>query len=386
MSVEVFFTRPGSNSETLERIKLDVKYAKKRLFISQYFLTEAEINGLVESCNVNKRIILNDDGYKFHHDPTVVILGSKYFQSYMHHKFLIIDDILWTGTLNLSENASRSNWENMMRIRDESIIESFASEFKKMFILGKALAKSAINPKTCRCGEEYTDPFQHYNISFEKEIYAHKVETPNSKFPYFYINDEEKHISSVSCKIKGYIPPILYCEGCGKRVDKEKELSCTYNRVPCDFESRDFLKEDDNILETHFPEFSSLYKRFCHSCMFDYFDNEGMLDSFFVHKYFEEITISQSSDYIGRWTRFSAVTITSSITFPGDFIFNITSGSNSIGVYVNLKSGLEYTNFNEKFKPGSVVNLKAIPYVYEKKSGDKVPQLQLIWPCDIEFA
>ncbi|PFQ44838.1 hypothetical protein COK05_16005 [Bacillus cereus] len=91
-------------------------------------------------------------------------LGNAYSQ--MHHKFIITDDVLWTGTYNLSYNANCNNWEHMIRITDKNVIREFMSEFDKMFVFSKAI-QDKLNQNTCiDCGEVVEDPFEHYRIKY----------------------------------------------------------------------------------------------------------------------------------------------------------------------------------------------------------------------------
>lgn len=205
--IDVYFSRPGSDSEVMERLKIDVKYAKKRVFISQYVLKESELKLLLKDCTTQKRLVLNrsleNEKIKKNY---VVLLGSPKNISNMHHKFIIVDDVLWVGSMNISFNAMTNNWENMMRITEPAIVEKYLIEFKKLFILGKTNAD--IFKDKCidsKCKYTVNDPLNHYQVivTYEQIVEEYYSEyqngqeyTTNSKY-----NDKDNRIIySLVCK------------------------------------------------------------------------------------------------------------------------------------------------------------------------------------------
>ncbi|WP_240419713.1 phospholipase D-like domain-containing protein [Paenibacillus periandrae] len=187
MTTNVYFSRPGNDSEVYERIKLDIKYAKNRIYISQNYLSEEELRNLVfQKKNTHILVILDlTAAYgktsgkinptkkgELRDHSNVVYLGDG-IKSHFHHKFVIIDNVVWLGSMNFSGNAPTNNWENMIRTDDLRVLSEYLSEFKKLFILGKALNLKVINANKCVCGkdhskpeDDYNDPFDHMQINF----------------------------------------------------------------------------------------------------------------------------------------------------------------------------------------------------------------------------
>ncbi|MDP9726538.1 hypothetical protein J2W44_005650 [Priestia aryabhattai] len=175
--MEVFFSRPGKKGEIKERIITDIKYARKRVLISVYSFTSQEIAQVINKSKAFDKRIVHDSKVnpKKTKTNTPLITDEKFIEencaklgyeySQMHHKFIITDDVLWTGTYNLSFNADSNNWENMMRISDKDVVRKFVEEFDKMFVFSKAIDKQ-LNLKECRCcNDEVEDPFEHYRIT-----------------------------------------------------------------------------------------------------------------------------------------------------------------------------------------------------------------------------
>lgn len=201
MTIETFFSRPGGVCEIADRIKNDLKFAKNRILGAAFAFTDDEYIELVKSSPVPiKKFVINDDEkYKIKEkirDILYVNLGMsdcENFNIQMHHKFLIIDDILWVGSYNLSKNATLNNWENIMRITDNKVISKYVSEFRKMYIWGLALKSSdsidyklfdedredcniCKNKLVCythkyinckECNSKVEDPFEHFRVKIK---------------------------------------------------------------------------------------------------------------------------------------------------------------------------------------------------------------------------
>lgn len=85
-------------------------------------------------------IVLNDqinnkyEGVNF--QRLIDLKGKFYFSdvnNMVHHKFCIIDDeILITGSYNWTYYAENRNWENIVIIKDTSIIRAYNEEFEKI--------------------------------------------------------------------------------------------------------------------------------------------------------------------------------------------------------------------------------------------------------------
>ncbi|WP_088293284.1 phospholipase D-like domain-containing protein [Bacillus mycoides] len=146
MSTEVFFARPGSNTEISDRVVLEIKYAKKRVLVAMAYFSDENVINILKETKITKRAIINradknstniSDMFEAKDSVT---LGDE--ASLMHHKFLVVDDVLWIGSYNFSNNAKKYHWENMLRITDSEIVNQFVYEFDNMFRIGKALTEN----------------------------------------------------------------------------------------------------------------------------------------------------------------------------------------------------------------------------------------------------
>jgi phosphatidylserine/phosphatidylglycerophosphate/cardiolipin synthase-like enzyme len=60
----------------------------------------------------------------------------------MHNKFMIVDDELWTGSFNLSDNAEHNTFENMLHFRGPEfadLVESYDAKFAELWKQGDGL-------------------------------------------------------------------------------------------------------------------------------------------------------------------------------------------------------------------------------------------------------
>lgn len=205
MTSQVYFTRPGKEEEVTYYLIGDIRYAKKRILLSMAYFSDYEILGEIkENPRAEKMFLFNksdvvnnqttyntlvESGYN------VTLLGThqrisdkKTKTSSMHHKFIIIDDVVWLGSYNFSQNARENNWENMIRIEDKRIVEIFVREYYQMFRLG-LLPNPTINgelksypggkpailfTRCSKCNFEYNNPFEHYYLIIECETLIHR--------------------------------------------------------------------------------------------------------------------------------------------------------------------------------------------------------------------
>jgi uncharacterized protein affecting Mg2+/Co2+ transport len=202
--MEVFFSRPGSKKEIKERLLTDIKYATKKLLVAAYYFTDEDIAYEIKHSKAHdKRIVYNyNNSAKLNslfNDKELISkisapLGNNY--SNMHHKFIITDNTLWTGTYNLSFNAESNNWENMLRIQDERIVKQFIEEFDKMFVFSKAI-NSNLNQNTCtKCKNIVEDPFEHFKITY-RVLYKNFVTIESSSAIFKKLIDAKGRIKEI---------------------------------------------------------------------------------------------------------------------------------------------------------------------------------------------
>ncbi|MDR7078409.1 hypothetical protein J2Y03_003461 [Neobacillus niacini] len=213
MSIESFFVVPGDNHEIQDRVFTDVKYAKYRVYVAMAFLEDNKLIEAIKQTKAPTKLVLNAqsivdamtrqyrplDIYKSLGDKSVFIseLGTKSTagnskKTHMHHKFVIVDDILWIGSYNFTNAADSRHWENMLRIRDPQLVRRFLKEFMRMYLLGKALegkvhkGKPLLEHDRCtECDEQILDPFSHYCV-----IVKHQR--------YLYLREDLKYIQNIN--------------------------------------------------------------------------------------------------------------------------------------------------------------------------------------------
>ena len=160
--VKVFFNRPNKALSINGLIK-DIKQAKNSVFIAAAWFTRRGIlSALIESHAKTRVLVLGKHdqdgtwqqrkrqqnlfdnlqwGTSYNHFPVDVhFIGSdKWQEGIMHHKFIIIDeDIVWTGSYNLTYNATLS-LENAIYITDEKIVNGYYQEYTQILALSEKL-------------------------------------------------------------------------------------------------------------------------------------------------------------------------------------------------------------------------------------------------------
>lgn len=140
--IKVFFNKPVRPAGIADAMIADIRAAKARLLIASAWFTETRIaQAFIDSPIAFKSVVLNradlnrPGSHKaiemlMAHDPGMIFtLGSADFtEGVMHHKFIISDDVVWTGSFNLTYQASK-NYENAIRIADKAITDLFYEEY-----------------------------------------------------------------------------------------------------------------------------------------------------------------------------------------------------------------------------------------------------------------
>lgn len=90
----------------------------------------------------------------------------------MHHKYMILDgDTLYTGTYNLSDNAERDTFENLLVFRGPAhrpLIERFQENFARIWETGRAEGLLARLSRTVRAAAEIPLVFEPMALSWEE--------------------------------------------------------------------------------------------------------------------------------------------------------------------------------------------------------------------------
>lgn len=165
-----------------------------------------------------------------------VVLGTHYLNeipNYMHHKFIIIDDILWMGSYDFTGQASTRNWESMIRVKDNSLVEEFKNEFEKMWLIGTAVKQKLKYDYCSECNQKVEDPLTHFGIIV------------NTCSFFSWLDDEDTYG--------------VYCNGTTRFTD-----------IPgkCDYCGEIFSQSQMITLDD-----SSSWYHICHNCFGEYMNN-----------------------------------------------------------------------------------------------------------------
>jgi len=132
------------NEEILKQLQNHLTYARKSLKIAvSWFTNYSLLKQLKQMANdgIKIQMIINNDlinngGYCLNFNELIinenVELSLVEYPHLLHHKFVIIDDdLLITGSYNWTRFSGK-NYENMVIINDEVIIEQFSNEFDEL--------------------------------------------------------------------------------------------------------------------------------------------------------------------------------------------------------------------------------------------------------------
>jgi phosphatidylserine/phosphatidylglycerophosphate/cardiolipin synthase-like enzyme len=165
MSIQVFFNKPARPIPTNILIA-DISMARNALVMASAWFTSIPIaTAFVSSPARRKGVILNqadldrpnpygniavdaikayfNDVYfadiSYDADPDsqpwegLAVLGTgDWKEGVMHHKFLVADAVVWTGSYNFTFQAAR-NYENILRISDLEIASLYLQEAAELF-------------------------------------------------------------------------------------------------------------------------------------------------------------------------------------------------------------------------------------------------------------
>ncbi len=216
---DIFFCHPGKENEIKNRIIDDIRSTKSRILCAMAFFTDKDFEcEIIDSCAEDKRIILNNAD--FQRDDNQVArdvfyrlncmrLGTYYegdkMGSHMHNKILICDNIAWVGSYNFTHQASKRNWENMLRIDELSIVDKIVYEFESMWFYSQVIEDKLQGARCKECGKIVTDPMKHYAVFINTS---------------FVINGyfEDDAISTLCLDVHDKEERLEKCASCGKLV------------------------------------------------------------------------------------------------------------------------------------------------------------------------
>ena len=140
----VKFFSPNDNNNIDDIIK-KLESAKDSIDIAMYTLTNAQLIKTILKCFDNKvrvRILLDYNmTQKYSSFLIELIMNGIYIKTNdnpeesMHHKFVIIDNkFVLNGSLNWSEKGVIKNYENIIILDDEKIVQQFTTQFDELWL------------------------------------------------------------------------------------------------------------------------------------------------------------------------------------------------------------------------------------------------------------
>jgi len=139
---EVLFTTPGSlHCRVIERLCHYISHAESSIDAALYDLNNKKVIKALSQASargVVVRLVMESDNY-FTTDLSAlrkrglsIVHDRK--KGLMHNKFFIFDrSLLWTGSLNITDNGSRRNNNNAILLKSSDLAEEFTEEFEEMF-------------------------------------------------------------------------------------------------------------------------------------------------------------------------------------------------------------------------------------------------------------
>jgi len=147
-AIQIYFTEPQTSgiserSRALENEVLnDLCQAQHSINIAMYSFTLEDIaDSLIaaESRGVTVQIVMESDNMDTAAVQKLLRAGIPVVgdtsDALMHDKFIIVDDaIVWTGSLNATDNSLETDNNNFVRFVSNEIAQDYTAEFNEMFV------------------------------------------------------------------------------------------------------------------------------------------------------------------------------------------------------------------------------------------------------------
>ncbi|MGQ9856864.1 MAG: phospholipase D-like domain-containing protein [Fervidobacterium sp.] len=134
IKVKEFYVSPVDKTE--EFVLKSIQSAKRRIWICAYAFTDANLLASLkykESNGVDVRLItdkwfLSSPLFKYKPYRTLFIMDRM-----LHHKFIIVDSLLITGSTNYTESGFHRNVEMMWCTKNKNIVKQYESVFLELY-------------------------------------------------------------------------------------------------------------------------------------------------------------------------------------------------------------------------------------------------------------
>jgi len=138
---EVLFF-PDESGRNLERICKEISCARRRVWLAMFTLTDDLLSDEVRSAHIrglDVRVIVDDmqsyvkggDAHWLANSGVPVTTDKS--DALMHHKFVVLDAKVLSGSFNWTKQASVANNENLCILHDSKIVNAFGREFKRLW-------------------------------------------------------------------------------------------------------------------------------------------------------------------------------------------------------------------------------------------------------------
>jgi len=137
---EVFFF-PDRSGRHVARLCSEIRAARRRIWLAMYMLTDSDLCEVLLQAHqrgVDVRVIIDDEYAETYGAQARLLnggvpLATDKSWARMHHKFMVLDKKVFSGSFNWTRQASRANCENLCLLVDPVITQAFASEFARLW-------------------------------------------------------------------------------------------------------------------------------------------------------------------------------------------------------------------------------------------------------------
>jgi phosphatidylserine/phosphatidylglycerophosphate/cardiolipin synthase-like enzyme len=141
--LQYYFTSPGpgSDCELGSVLVYDIDHAEQSIDLAMYNINLVDVTAALIRAHkrgVAVRIVL-DNNKEDNAIPQTLFAAEIPIitdpdNSTMHNKFMIIDNqVVWTGSMNLTDSGCTDDYNNMVRVQNERIAINYEAEFVEMF-------------------------------------------------------------------------------------------------------------------------------------------------------------------------------------------------------------------------------------------------------------
>jgi len=137
---EVLFF-PDRSGRHVARLCSEIRAARRRIWLAMYMLTDDDLCEVLLQAyqrGVDVRVIVDDEYAETYGAQARLLnggvpLATDKSWARMHHKFMVLDRKVFSGSFNWTRQASRANCENLCVLVDPAIVQAFASEFARLW-------------------------------------------------------------------------------------------------------------------------------------------------------------------------------------------------------------------------------------------------------------